>query len=57
LLLEAGTVAPAVANLQQMLPEIARRVAEVGEADLRSPRRLVIRPKSSPEQASTASTS
>jgi len=52
LLLEAGTVGPAVTNLQQMLPEIERRVPAVGEADLRSPRRLVIRP-----QASTTSTS
>jgi hypothetical protein len=44
LLLEAGTVSPAVANLQQMLPEIERRLPAIGEADLRSPRRLVIRP-------------
>ena len=47
LLLEAGTVEPAVVNLQQMLPEIERRVPAVGEADLRSPRRLVIRPQAS----------
>jgi hypothetical protein len=44
LLLEAGTVGPAVTNLQLMLPQIERRVPAVGEADLRSPRRLVIRP-------------
>jgi len=44
LLLEAGSVAPAVTSLQQMLPEIERRLPAVGEADLRSPRRLVIRP-------------
>lgn len=56
LLLEAGTVGAAVANLQQMLPDIERRVPAVGEADLRSPRRLVIRPKPT-DQASTASTS
>jgi hypothetical protein len=52
LLLEAGTVGAAVANLQQMLPEIERRVPRVGEADLRSPRRLVIRPVTL-EKAST----
>ncbi|HEV8239249.1 MAG TPA: FtsQ-type POTRA domain-containing protein [Thermoanaerobaculia bacterium] len=57
LLLEAGTVAPAVTNLQQMLPEIERRVPAVGEADLRSPRRLVIRPDSSTPKVSTSSTS
>jgi len=59
LLLEAGTVEPAVANLQQMLPEIERRLPAVGEADLRSPRRLVIRPstQSSTSQSSTTSTS
>jgi len=62
LLLEAGTVAPAVTNLQQMLPEIERRVPAVGEADLRSPRRLVIRPMAirpaaHRPQASTTSTS
>lgn len=56
LLLEAGTVGAAVANLQQMLPDIERRVPAVGEADLRSPRRLVIRPKLT-DQSSTASTS
>jgi POTRA domain-containing FtsQ-type protein len=44
LLLEAGTVAPAVVNFERMLPEIVGRVREIGEADLRSPRRLVIRP-------------
>jgi hypothetical protein len=44
LLLEAGTVGAGVANLQSMLPEIERRLPAVGEADLRSPRRLVIRP-------------
>jgi hypothetical protein len=44
LLLEAGTVAPAVVNFERMLPQIAGRVREIGEADLRSPRRLVIRP-------------
>ena len=57
LLLEAGTVAPAVANLQQMLPEIERRLPAVGEADLRSPRRLVIRPAVIRPQVSTTSTS
>ena len=44
LLLEAGTVAPAVVNFERMLPQIAGRVREIGEADLRSPHRLVIRP-------------
>ena len=57
LLLEAGTVGAAVTNLQLMLPEIERRVPAVGEADLRSPRRLVIRPQSSIDQASTPSMS
>jgi hypothetical protein len=59
LLLEAGAVGPAVANLQQMLPEIEHRVPAVGEADLRSPGRLVIRPstQSSTSRSSTTSTS
>jgi hypothetical protein len=61
LLLEAGTVAPAVTNLVQMLPEIERRVPAVGEADLRSPQRLVIRPAIHPDlstpKVSTTSTS
>lgn len=57
LLLEAGTVSPAVVNLQQMLPEIERRLPAIGEADLRSPRRLVIRPTVSTEKPSTSSTS
>ncbi len=48
LLLQAGTVGSAVTNLQRMLPEILRRVPAVGEADLRSPRRLVIRPADAP---------
>ena len=56
LLLESGTVGAAVANLQRMLPEIERRVPAVGEADLRSPRRLVIRP-ALPDKASTPSMS
>ncbi|HXT20505.1 MAG TPA: FtsQ-type POTRA domain-containing protein [Thermoanaerobaculia bacterium] len=57
LLLEAGTVSPAVANLQQMLPDIERRLPAIGEADLRSPGRLVIRPTVSTEKPSTSSTS
>ena len=56
LLLEAGTVSPAVVNLQQMLPEIERRLPAIGEADLRSPGRLVIRPVST-AKGSTSSTS
>jgi len=57
LLLEAGTVSPAVANLQQMLPEIERRLPAIGEADLRSPARLVIRPDPSISKTTTSSTS
>ena len=54
LLLEAGTVGPAVTNLQLMLPHIERRVTAVGEADLRSPRRLVIRPTTNRDATSNA---
>jgi hypothetical protein len=53
LLLEAGTVVPAVTNLQLMLPQIERRVPLVGEADLRSPQRLVIRPAAGRDTASS----
>ena len=45
------------ANLQQMLPDIERRLPAIGEADLRSPGRLVIRPTVSTEKPSTSSTS
>lgn len=44
LLLKAGAVAEAVANLQRALPEIGRRYASIDEIDLRQPRRLVVRP-------------
>jgi hypothetical protein len=44
LLLKAGTVGEAAANLRHVLPEIERRYSAVEVLDLRQPRRLVVRP-------------
>ena len=44
LLLKAGTVGEAAANLRRVLPEIERRYSAVEVLDLRQPRRLVVRP-------------